>query len=59
MALQAMCKAASVSKRKKVMNVYQKKYDIGSKEEGKAKADIRRHGGMEATMLVLVVGTFS
>ena len=23
------------------------KYDIGSKEEGKAEVDIRRHGGME------------
>ena len=56
MALQAMCKAVSVSKRKKV---YYKKYEIGSKEEGKAEADIRRYRGMEATMLVFVMGAFS
>ena len=41
------------------MEVYYKKYDIGSKKEGKAEADIRRHGDMETTMLVLVVGAFS
>ena len=40
------------------MEVYQEKYDIGSKKEGKAEADIGRHGGMEALMLVLVVSDF-
>ena len=41
------------------MEVYWKKCDIGSKEEGKAEADIRRHGDIEGTMLVLVVAAFS
>ena len=41
------------------MEVYKKMYGIGSKEEGKTEADIRRHGDMEATMLVLIVGAFS
>ena len=41
------------------MEVFQKKYDIDSKEDGKAETDIRRHGGMETTLLVLVVGAFS
>ena len=39
------------------MEVYQKKMTlVAKKEEGKAEADIRSHEGMEAKVLVMVVG---
>ena len=49
----------SVQKKERAIEVYQKKYDISSKEGGKAEADIKRHEDMKATMLVLVVGAFA
>ena len=53
-----MCKAASVSKKRKVQWKFIRKSMtlVATKEERKAEVDIRRNEGMEAKVLVLVVG---